>query len=48
MFKALLFSMILAVPLIAEMKVLAFSGSTRADSFNKKLVLEAAEAVKKS
>lgn len=47
MFKALLFSMILAVPLMAEMKVLAFSGSTRADSFNKKLVLEAAEIARK-
>jgi NAD(P)H-dependent FMN reductase len=43
MFKTLLFSMILAVPLAAEIKVLAFSGSTRADSFNKKLVLESAE-----
>lgn len=47
MFKALLFSMILAFPLMAEMKVLAFSGSTRADSFNKKLVLESAEIARK-
>lgn len=29
--------------LAAEMKILAFAGSTRADSYNKKLVLEAAE-----
>lgn len=31
------------MPLSAEMKVLAFAGSTRAESYNKKLVNEAAE-----
>lgn len=34
------------VPLCAELKVLAFSGSTRADSYNKKLVMQAAETVR--
>lgn len=34
---------IMPMLLNAELKVLAFAGSTRADSFNKKLVLEAAE-----
>jgi chromate reductase, NAD(P)H dehydrogenase (quinone) len=32
--------------LLAEQKVLAFSGSTRADSYNKKLVLQAADIAK--
>jgi NAD(P)H-dependent FMN reductase len=36
----------LIAPLSAEMKVLAFSGSTRADSYNKKLVREAADIAK--
>jgi NAD(P)H-dependent FMN reductase len=31
------------MPLIAEVKVLAFAGSTRKDSYNKKLVQQAAE-----
>jgi chromate reductase len=33
-------------PLSAEMKVLAFAGSTRADSYNKKLVNDAADLAK--
>lgn len=47
MLKVLIFSMIFSIPLMAEMKILAFSGSTRADSCNKKLVLEAAEIARK-
>jgi chromate reductase len=47
MLKTLIFSMVFSIPLMAEMKVLAFSGSTRADSCNKKLVLEAAEIARK-
>lgn len=35
--------LIVATPLVAEVKVLAFAGSTRADSYNKKLVQEAAQ-----
>lgn len=39
---SLLCSALLTLPLAGEMKVLAFAGSTRADSYNKKLVQEAA------
>ena len=46
--KILLLALVLTLPLMAEMKVLAFSGSTRADSYNKKLVLEAAEMARKA
>jgi chromate reductase, NAD(P)H dehydrogenase (quinone) len=35
--------LLLALPLSAQIKVLAFAGSTRADSYNKKLVQDAAE-----
>ena len=34
-------------PLSAEMKVLAFAGSTRADSYNKKLISDAADIARK-
>jgi len=44
MFKKLLLScLVFIMPLIAEVKVLAFAGSTRKDSYNKKLILVAAE-----
>lgn len=33
----------LTAPLVGEVRILAFSGSTRADSYNKKLVKEAAQ-----
>lgn len=36
----------LALPLVAEQKVLVFAGSTRADSYNKKLAQEAAETAR--
>lgn len=39
----LLFLFIISAPLSADVKVLAFAGSTREDSLNKKLVLEAAQ-----
>lgn len=39
----LIAALIFALPLAAEVKVLAFSGSTRADSMNGKLVNEAAD-----
>lgn len=35
--------LVCALPLVAEVKVLAFAGSTRKDSYNKKLVQQAAE-----
>lgn len=35
------FSVMITIPLFAEVKVLAFAGSTRADSYNKKLVQDA-------
>ncbi|HEX4838865.1 MAG TPA: NAD(P)H-dependent oxidoreductase [Rhabdochlamydiaceae bacterium] len=41
--KFLLVCLVFIVPLVAEVKVLAFSGSTRKDSYNRKLILEAAE-----
>ena len=42
--KSILFLFIIApLTLFAELKVLAFAGSTRTDSYNKKLVREAAE-----
>lgn len=49
MFKKLILfvGLVCALPLAAELKVLAFSASTRADSYNKKLVLEAAEIARK-
>lgn len=37
---------VVTAPLVAELKVLMFAGSTRADSYNKKLVHEAAEMAK--
>lgn len=44
MFKRLVLScLVFIMPLIAEVKVLAFAGSTRKDSYNKKLILLAAE-----
>jgi chromate reductase len=39
---------LIAAPLAAETKVLAFAGSTREDSYNKKLVQEAAAIARKS
>ncbi len=44
--KILLVCFIACAPLLAEEKVLAFAGSTREDSYNKKLVKEAAEIAK--
>ena len=41
--KCLMFACLALMPLMAEVKVLAFSGSTRKDSYNKKLVEQAAE-----
>ncbi len=41
--KILLACLVLSAPLMAQEKVLAFAGSTRADSYNKKLVQEAAK-----
>jgi chromate reductase len=42
--KALLFVfLVMVMPLVADIQVLAFAGSTRKDSFNKKLVQQAAE-----
>ncbi|HUD02027.1 MAG TPA: NAD(P)H-dependent oxidoreductase [Rhabdochlamydiaceae bacterium] len=42
--KAFLFAfLVMVMPLVAEVKVLAFAGSTRKDSYNKKLVQQAAE-----
>lgn len=41
--KCLIACLALMMPLMAEVKVLAFAGSTRKDSFNKKLVQQAAE-----
>ncbi len=38
----------LFIPLAAEEKILAFAGSTRANSYNKKLVQEAAEIARKT
>lgn len=46
-FKLLLIPCMLFIPLAAKEKILAFSGSTRADSYNKKLVHEAAEIARK-
>ena len=43
----LLVCLAFALPLSAEMRVLAFAASTRADSYNRKLVLEAAEMARK-
>lgn len=37
----------MALPLMAEMKVLVFAGSLRTDSYNKKLAKEAADAIRK-
>jgi NAD(P)H-dependent FMN reductase len=42
MFKYLILLMLTTVTLSAELKILAFAGSTRQDSCNKKLVREAA------
>ncbi|HSX03957.1 MAG TPA: NAD(P)H-dependent oxidoreductase [Rhabdochlamydiaceae bacterium] len=39
----LIVSLIFNLSLVAEMKVLAFAGSTREDSYNKKLIREAAD-----
>jgi chromate reductase, NAD(P)H dehydrogenase (quinone) len=39
--------LLFALPLTAEMKILALSASTRADSYNKKLLLEAADMARK-
>jgi chromate reductase, NAD(P)H dehydrogenase (quinone) len=44
----LLACVVCTFPLAAETKVLAFAGSTRADSYNKKLVAYAAEIARKS
>jgi NAD(P)H-dependent FMN reductase len=44
MFKKLLLAcLVFVMPLVAEVKVLAFAGSTRKDSYNKKLIQAAAE-----
>ena len=43
----LLLFLTLAFPLLAEVKILVFAGSTREDSYNKKLASEAAEIAKK-
>lgn len=44
MFKKLVLScLVFVMPLVAEVKVLAFAGSTRKDSYNKKLIQIAAE-----
>ena len=44
MFKKLLLAcLVFVMPLVAEVKVLAFAGSTRKDSYNKKLIQLAAE-----
>jgi chromate reductase len=44
MFKKLLLAcLVFVMPLMAEVKVLAFAGSTRKDSYNKKLIQAAAE-----
>lgn len=40
-------AMAVMIPLSGEIKVLAFAGSTRADSYNKQLVLEAATIARK-
>ncbi len=46
--KLILFACLAFVmPLTAEMKVLAFAASTRSDSYNRKLVLEAADIARK-
>ena len=49
--KNLLFASLAAVaavmPLSAEMKILAFAGSTRSESYNKQLVIEAADMARK-
>jgi chromate reductase, NAD(P)H dehydrogenase (quinone) len=47
MFKKLILCLVFVFPLMAEMKVMAFAGSTRNDSYNKKLLLEAVEMAKK-
>src|SRR5262245_61507584 len=48
MLKWILMAMlVLAGPLAAETKILAFAGSTRKDSYNKKLVKEAAQIARK-
>ncbi|HEX2579513.1 MAG TPA: NAD(P)H-dependent oxidoreductase [Rhabdochlamydiaceae bacterium] len=47
MFKKLLLAcLIFIMPLMAEVKVLAFAGSIRKDSYNKKLILLAAETAR--
>ena len=44
MFKKLLLScLVFIIPLVAEVKIVAFAGSTRKDSYNKKLIQLAAE-----
>lgn len=43
----LIFAVLFTTAVHAEIKVLAFAGSLRKDSFNKKLVLEAADIAKK-
>jgi NAD(P)H-dependent FMN reductase len=44
--KLLLIGLLGIAPLMAEMKILTFAGSTRADSYNKKLVQEAGKIAK--
>lgn len=43
----LVFCLLVAAPLCAETKILAFAGSTRTDSYNKKIVREAAEMARR-
>lgn len=45
--KKFLIFFLFTLPLMAEMKVLVFAGSLRADSYNKKLAKEAAETIRK-
>lgn len=40
-------SLVISFPLMAQIKVLAFSGSTRQDSYNKKLIQEAVKIAEK-
>jgi chromate reductase, NAD(P)H dehydrogenase (quinone) len=40
--------LLVTTPVLAEVKALVFAGSTRADSYNKKLASEAAELVRKT
>lgn len=45
--KKFLILCLMALPLMAEMKVLVFAGSLRTDSYNKKLAKEATETIRK-